>query len=194
MILKASRHVKIVVGLRVNLSLTNSKCKLSRFLRMHTFLKYHIKNFETTANLGKSTEITHFHGQNLCFFETEVWREFQTCNFLCRMKIDEWHAIWNGGQELRLKYAWTSDTYPGKPGSWHEKADHWIAVFLQCKLSSIERSEHQIPCLKIQALFVKKTDQKEPHFTFKIMLTLARLKIYKPASVCKVTYPLMFQR
>ena len=94
----------------------------------------------------------------------------------------------------RLKYARASYTYPGKSGSWHEKADRWIVVFLQSTLSCIERSEHQIPCLKIQALFVKKTDQKEPHFTFKIMLTLARLKIYKPASVYKITYPLMFQR
>lgn len=151
-------------------------------MRMHTFLKYHIKNFKTTANLGKSTEITHFHVQNLCFFETEVWREFQTCNFPCRMKIDEWHAIWNGGQELRLKYAWTSDTYPGKPGSWHEKADHWIAVFLQCKLSCIERSEHQIPCLKIsmsicnESTFCKENRSKGTTLYFQNHVDFSALK------------------
>ena len=63
---------KAVVGFRVNLSLTNSKCKLSSFLRMHTFLKNHIKNFKTTANLDKSTEKTLFHGQNLSSFKTKV--------------------------------------------------------------------------------------------------------------------------
>ena len=68
----------------------------------------------------------------------------------------------------------TSDTYPGKLGSWHEKADRWIAVFPQCRLSCIERSERQIPCLKIEVLFVKKTDQNEPYFTIKIMLILTR--------------------
>ena len=113
------------------------------------FWKITIKNFKTTANLDKSAEITYFHGQNLSSFETKLWREFQTCNFLRRKKIDEWHAIWNGGQKPRLKYAWASYTYRGKSGSWHEKADRWIVVFLPSTLSCIECSEHQIPCLKI---------------------------------------------
>lgn len=43
---------------------------------MYMFLKNYIKNFKMMVNFDKLMEIIYFYGQNLCFFEIEVWCEF----------------------------------------------------------------------------------------------------------------------